>query len=403
MKLSQYGLLIISYLLFASFVSAQTVPSIAFLEVSPDGNYVAGVGNQVIRIWDTATGNLVQEIPQNHYVHSLSWSPSGDRLATISDYQYVRIWNVTQAGYPAGTLLGEFDPNQQRYISPESVGWSPDGQLLAVGGDAMQPRMQLWDANTYEFVTELPWSMDVSDILWNPDSQKNMFATYLNYDYSGVSLISTDPTQQPIDACPDCPLETLRDVRWNPSGTALAIADDQGRIHIVDEETRRLTLTIQTSSYINMIAWNPNGTQIASANSDGSTREIQLWNATTGELLGIGPSSHLVAFNPTNQDLIYVDRVNPTEINSISVTEIVSTCPTAIPATDTLTLLSAIASANATPEADTICLEAGTYTLDAPITSDIMLHGLGTGAEISGTLHISGAGQLTLRNVTVNP
>jgi hypothetical protein len=70
---------------------------------------------------------------------------------------------------------------------------------------------------------------------------------------------------------------------------------------------------------------------------------------------------------------------------------------------DTPALLSAITSANATPEADTICLEAGTYTLDAPITSDITLVGLGAGAEISGSLQVSGAGRLTLRNVSVTP
>jgi pectate lyase len=66
-------------------------------------------------------------------------------------------------------------------------------------------------------------------------------------------------------------------------------------------------------------------------------------------------------------------------------------------------LLTAITSANGTPETDTICLEAGTYTLDAPITSAMTLVGLGAGAEIIGSLQVSGAGRLTLRNVTVNP
>jgi hypothetical protein len=89
------------------------------------------------------------------------------------------------------------------------------------------------------------------------------------------------------------------------------------------------------------------------------------------------------------------------EVSEQSVTLV--TCDFTISPADTPALLSAIATANTTPEPDTICLEAGTYTLDAPITSDITLHGLGAGAEIIGSLQVSGAGRLTLRNVTVTP
>jgi hypothetical protein len=47
--------------------------------------------------------------------------------------------------------------------------------------------------------------------------------------------------------------------------------------------------------------------------------------------------------------------------------------------------------------------EPGTYTHDMPITSEITLVGLGAGAEISGSLQVSGTGRLTLRNGSVTP
>jgi hypothetical protein len=79
------------------------------------------------------------------------------------------------------------------------------------------------------------------------------------------------------------------------------------------------------------------------------------------------------------------------------------TCDIRISSSTVSSLQIAITSANGTPEPDTICLEGGTYTLDTPITSDITLVGLGAGAEISGSLQVSGAGRLTLRNMSVNP
>jgi hypothetical protein len=109
-------------------------------------------------------------------------------------------------------------------------------------------------------------------------------------------------------------------------------------------------------------------------------------------------------FSPNGENLAIQagNQLHIIDILPLLLTETVL-CDIFVVPNNSTAFITAITSANGTPETDTICLEAGTYTLDAPITSDITLHGLGAGAEIIGSLQVSGAGRLTLRNVSVNP
>jgi dipeptidyl aminopeptidase/acylaminoacyl peptidase len=145
---------------------------------------------------------------------------------------------------------------------------------------------------------------------------------------------------------------------YSPDGTRIAVTVDNGFVYIVDANTGVILDTIATNYPVLSVDWKPDGSEIAFVGVDSDA-------------------------DPTND--LQIEPAPPPFI-----------CTTV---TDTPALLSAIASANGTPEADTICLEAATYTLDAPITSAITLVGLGAGAEIRGTLRVSGAGRLTLRNV----
>jgi WD40 repeat protein len=324
MRTIRYSLVFCLWIAFIGNINAQTTSSIAFLEISPNGNFIAGAGIDIIRVWDSSTGNLLWEVPQNAFVLDLSWSPDSTRLVTVTAGGFARVWNISQASSPMGTLLADFQPD---FVVFETIDWSPDGQYLAIGGLFNQPRLQLWNAITYQFVTELPLGVNISNIEWNPDIQRNLFAAYFNQDY-GVLLVSGDPNQTPIIACQDCTLgEWTPDVQWNNSGTRLAIVtsreDSNSLIQIVDIETNQLTLTIQSSAYINAIAWNADGTLIASTTYDGTSFMIEIWDAATGELLATGPESHLVGFNPNNDDLIYLDSLNPEQAIILPIIELI--------------------------------------------------------------------------------
>jgi hypothetical protein len=103
------------------------------LRFSPDGKTLAAgyVLPPRVRLWDVGTGQQVREWGTEHEVFSLSWSPTGDVLATGSLGGGVTLW----------------DPNRVSVLArlPEpgwvlSVRFSPDGTKLLGAGRPEQAR-----------------------------------------------------------------------------------------------------------------------------------------------------------------------------------------------------------------------------------------------------------------------
>jgi WD40 repeat protein len=88
-------------------------------------------GDNTIRIWDTTSGQLLQEFAGHATrVTGLAFNPDETLLASIDDHSILRLWNVeTGAGsQPVGTpperLWNEF-------VLPTAT-FSPDGRLIAI-------------------------------------------------------------------------------------------------------------------------------------------------------------------------------------------------------------------------------------------------------------------------------
>lgn len=65
------------------------------LAVSPDGNTVATGGNgPVVRLWSTADGRLLQELPHPHRVYSLRFHPQENALVTGDLTGLIRHWDL---------------------------------------------------------------------------------------------------------------------------------------------------------------------------------------------------------------------------------------------------------------------------------------------------------------------
>ncbi len=118
---------------------------------SPDGKLLASSCEErfdvqpssmdgVITIWDITTGKQAREIriPGDkgnaaHVYYTLTWSPDGHTLASVSSGGVLRLWDGT-----TGKILHELGENI--LYSVGLIEWSPDGQTLAVAN----MDMQLW-------------------------------------------------------------------------------------------------------------------------------------------------------------------------------------------------------------------------------------------------------------------
>src|SRR5262249_25802325 len=103
------------------------------------GSELAATGHDdgVIRLWDTADGQLVR--PFRGYlrpVSALAFSPDGAKLASASEDKLLFVWNV-ENGQVEGILGGHTD-------RIPALAWHPDGRrILSAGWDTT---VRVWDA-----------------------------------------------------------------------------------------------------------------------------------------------------------------------------------------------------------------------------------------------------------------
>lgn len=115
----------------------QTFPGGPILSGSGEGG---GNSRGKIHLWHAATGKEVRtlEAPDNHEVYALAFSPAGKTLASAGFSETIKLWDVA-----TGRLVWQ---------AKGHIGWvgflsfSPDGRTLASGG--MEGDVRLWEATT---------------------------------------------------------------------------------------------------------------------------------------------------------------------------------------------------------------------------------------------------------------
>jgi WD40 repeat protein len=187
-------------------------------------------------------------------VNTLSFKPGSSTLASGSDDDTIRIWDLTWDAWknkPVRTLRGHRN-------NVESVAWSPDGTLLASG------------------------SRDRTVRLWNPDNGAN---TAILRGHTNI----------------------VNSVAWSPDGTLLASASRDDTIRIWDPTNTNAALYVLEghTGNVNTLAFHPTEPLLASGSSDNT---IRLWDATTGvhkaTLKGHTGSINTIAWNSDGSLLV---------------------------------------------------------------------------------------------------
>jgi WD40 repeat protein len=211
---------------------------------APNVKSIAVVSTTGLYLIDAAT---LQPIWQQHNASlmvTVAFSPDGTLLATGGDDGRVRLWRVTD-GSELATLAGHTK-------TVYAVAFSPDGSMLASASP--DDTVRLWQA--------LDWTL---------------LATLVNQPYgTGVTAMA-----------------------FSPDGTWLATGSGDGKIRFWELQTRQAVREIQTDGSINHLDFSPDGVFLAYVSSFQNPSKI-LRAADGTEILNLGSPliSYSAKFSP---------------------------------------------------------------------------------------------------------
>lgn len=217
------------------------------------------------------------------WVHALSWSPNGSKIASVGDDHALKIWNPETGK----TLI------TNNTISSSALAWSPDGNVIAFV-DANRANIILIEniltrkiLFTYrdrgEAILALAWSPNGNAIvsgdndgtvqLWEVGKKNTRFTS----SYNSISAVA-----------------------WSPNGSYIALASFQDTVEVLDAHSGKVVANYTDHiGSVSAIAWSPDGSRIASASYDNTVR---VWDARNGKTLfiykGHNGSVSAVAWSP---------------------------------------------------------------------------------------------------------
>lgn len=226
-------------------------------EISPDGTrIIAGHNDGHIRVYDTATGALVQTLDHSGEVKTLRFAPdkSGRFLSGSTD-EFAHLWNLH-----TGQKLRTFAGHTSVVLASA---WSPDSRLVATASYDQTARV--WDVATGRMVGQpMPHLAWLSHLEFSPDGR--LLATACR---DGTARLWNPLTGEPASA----PLpqgDTAETVRFTPDGACFVVRDHSGFRFWDTEKAEPVTvhysepasggLGMDSVSYRDILS--PDGTQV---------------------------------------------------------------------------------------------------------------------------------------------
>jgi len=262
-----------------------SVNSVSF---SPDGKMIAsGSDDNTVKLWDVVTGRELRTFSRHQSgVNSVSFSPDGKMIASGSNDNTVKLWDVV-----TGRELRTFSRHQ---FSVSLVSFSPNGKIIASGSAEV---MKLWDVATgREFRTFTGHQLGVNSVSFSPDGKI-------------IASGSADKTVKLWDVATGRELRTFTGhqqgvtANFSPDGRTIASSSGDGTVKLWDVATGRELRTI-TKLNAHSVSFSPDSRTIASGNRDDTVR---LWDVATGRELrtftGHQSDINSVSFSPDGRTI----------------------------------------------------------------------------------------------------
>lgn len=211
-------------------------------------------------------------------VTSIAFSPDGKLLASADgglgrDGAVVRLWD-TETGKLAGTVK---NPDGPGGASACAVAFSPDGKILAAGGNRTgDATTYLWNVADRAMIGPLDQSRSImKSLAFHPDGK-----TVAGVTHTGGIKVWDVATRKVKIGLPDA--DGGHELTFNPDGSLLANGGTKSEeIRLSDPASGRTVRTINDSTG-SAVSFSPDGKTIAVIDADG-TNSMQLWDVATAQ------------------------------------------------------------------------------------------------------------------------
>ena len=251
------------------------VNSVAF---SPDGGRLVSGSDEIVRIWNTVTGELEDEL-EGHTcrVWSVAFSHDGCFIVSGSRDKTVRIWNVATCK-TTYTLTGHTS-----WVT--SVAISGDDEFVVSGSDDRTVR--IWDTATGRLFHVLKGhAHEVNSVAVSPDCQHIASGAY----YGEVWIWTKDGIIEHKLEFPSIEIDYVSDLAFSHDGCRL-LCNVKGTEWTITGHRLSPPATDDDPSLKNIlsVAYSPNDHEIVYGMELG---EIMIWNTETKKRRKLGTLSH---------------------------------------------------------------------------------------------------------------
>ena len=272
-----------------------TVESVAF---SPDSGRLASGSDEIVRIWNTATGELEDELEgHTDTVWSVAFSHNGQFIVSGSGDKTVRIWNTATCD-TRYMLTGHTSKVM-------SVAISRNNKFVISG--SFDRTVRIWDTGTGELLRELKGHADeVMSVVVSPKCQYiasgslgevriwtkdgvivhklqclTMYASNLAFSHNGLRILcNINRTEWTITDHHLSLLDTDNDldiisIAYSPNDNEIVCGLVDGTVKISNKDTNETHKLGRNTEAVNSVAFSPDGSRIASGSDD---RTVRIWD-----------------------------------------------------------------------------------------------------------------------------
>ncbi len=240
---------------------------------SPDGKTIVSCGAGGLVLWDAETGRRIRVLTQSsHTATSLALSPNGRFAATGGWEGGVVVWDLESG---ATTLLDYgMTPDSYGGVNrASSVAFSPDGALIAAGGEDRRGATKIWRVG--ESV--------------KPETVASVIADSLQFSPDGIYLVATTEWEQFASLIRVADGQVVRTFRsrsnledgaFSPDGSKILAGARNGEAYLwnIDDNTAPLQTYAGHTGIVQTVSFSPDGTRIATGGSD---LTVKLWDVNS--------------------------------------------------------------------------------------------------------------------------